>query len=106
MSSKFGLVVKFTLKSGHEEAFDELVGSTLPRVQKHEPGTLIYTCHTVEGQPSARVFYELYADRGAFDAHEEQPHVRHFLAAREQHLERVDVDFLTLVDGKGASTSS
>lgn len=101
MSGKFGLVVKFTLKPGHEEAFDDLVSTTLPGIQDHEPGTLIYTCHLVRDAPSERVFYEMYEDRAAFDAHEEQPHVRHFLAEREQHLAGVAVDFVTLVDGKG-----
>jgi len=51
------------------------------------------------------LFYELYRDQAAFDAHEQQPHVRRFLAEREQHLEGVAVDRLTLVDGKGISAS-
>jgi quinol monooxygenase YgiN len=97
----FGLVVKFTLKPGHEDAFDKLVDETLPGIRDREPGTLIYTCHVVQDAPAERVFYELYADRAAFDAHEGQPHVRSFLAEREQHLDGVAVDFLTLAGGKG-----
>lgn len=106
MSRSFGLVVRFTLRPGHEAEFDQLVSETLAGVRDHEPGTLIYTCHTVEGRPEQRVLYELYRDRAAFDAHEEQPHVRHFLAQREQHhVHGVEVDFLTLCDGKGVPTS-
>lgn len=106
MSGRFGLVVKFTLKPGHEEAFDQLVSETLPGIRDREPETLIYTCHRVRGMPGERLFYELYQDQEAFDTHEQQPHVRRFLAEREQHLEHAEVDFLTLADGKGLPVSS
>lgn len=105
MGDRFGLVVKFTLKPGHEEAFDELAISTLSGILDREPGTIIYACHEVPDAPRERVFYEMYRDRAAFEAHEEQPHVRHFLAEREQHVERFDVDFLTLSGGKGVSAA-
>lgn len=106
MIDSFGLAVKFTLRAGHEKAFDELVSDTLPGIRDREPGTLVYACHRVPDAPRERMFYELYRDREAFDAHGEQPHVRHFLAEREQHLEHVDVDVLTLLDGKGIPASS
>lgn len=103
MSDGFGLAVRFTLKPGHEEAFDRLASATLAGIRDEEPGTLVYACHTVEGRPELRVFYELYRDRAAFDVHEEQPHVRHFLAQRGQHLVGVEVDFLRPFDGKGVA---
>jgi len=94
-------VVRFTLKPGHEGSFDRLVAETLPRIRDAEPGTLIYACHEVHGAPSERVFYEMYRDHDAFETHERQPHVRRFLAEREQHLARMDVEFLTLDDAIG-----
>jgi quinol monooxygenase YgiN len=106
VSETFGLVVRFHLRPGHEPDFDALVSRTLEGIRGREPGTLIYTSHGVEGQPQQRVFYELYRDRAAFDAHEQEPHIRHFLTEREQHLESFEVDFLALLDGKGASASS
>ena len=39
-------------------------------VKANEPGTLVYASHTVEGQPLQRIFYELYRDEAAFEAHE------------------------------------
>ena len=69
-------------------------------VGDREPGTLVYACHRVEDAPRQRIFYELYRDRAAFDEHERQEYVRHFLAAREALLESTEVDFLTLADGK------
>jgi quinol monooxygenase YgiN len=98
----FGLSVRFTCKdAASAKGFDALVAETVPQIRQHEPGTLVYAVHTVEGQPLQRIFYELYRDRAAFDAHEEQPHTRHFLAAREKFLASVDVDFLALQIGKG-----
>jgi quinol monooxygenase YgiN len=94
--NRFALVVRFTLKAGHEDSFDDLVRDLLPQIKEHEPGTLVYAVHTVDGHPDERMFYEQYADRDAFAAHEQQPHVQEFLAEREQHLEAVEVDFLEL----------
>jgi quinol monooxygenase YgiN len=102
MSSGFGLVVRFELRDADAAAgFDALVTQTAEGIKKHEPGTLAYVVHTVPDEPNVRVFYELYADRAAFKAHEEQPHTRHFLAEREQYLSGLEVTFLQAQAGKG-----
>lgn len=100
VSAPFALVVRFNVRLGAETAFDDLVAQTAEAIREREPGTLVYACHQVSGSPQQRVFYELYRDRAAFDAHEEQPHVKHFLAARDALLDSFEVDFLTLNDGK------
>jgi quinol monooxygenase YgiN len=97
----FGLMVRFRLRPDGAAGFDRLVDETLPLIKAHEPGTLIYTVHTVEGDPDARVFYELYRDRHAFEEHERQAHVQRFLVRREEHLAGIEVDFLTLRSGAG-----
>lgn len=96
----FALVVRFTVRPGAEAAFDDLVTETTAAIREQEPGTLVYACHHVNEAPRERIFYELYRDRAAFDAHEEQPHVKHFLEARTALLESTEVDFMTLADGK------
>ena len=82
----FGLVVRFELLDGHEEAFDALTAETVASIRATEPGTLVYLTHTERESPGVRVFYELYRDEAAFQAHEETEHVRRFLAERKQHL--------------------
>src|SRR6266568_1540988 len=99
----FGLVVRFTLKDGATADFDRLMEMTVPEIHRHEPGTLVYAVHQVDGEPNTRIFYELYRDRAAFDEHERQEHTRHFLAERERYLSGPpQVDFLALQTAAGA----
>src|SRR5581483_3937443 len=100
----FGLVVRFVCKDETSaEGFDALVAATVEQIQQHEPGTLVYASHKVDGKPLERIFYELYRDRAAFDAHEEQPHTRHFLGERGNYLASYEVDWLELQSGKGTA---
>jgi len=99
-AAPFALMVRFTVRQGSEAAFDTLVAQTAAGIRESEPGTLVYACHAVQDQPRQRIFYELYRDRPAFEAHEASPHTRRFLADRTAMLESTDVDFLDLTDGK------
>lgn len=95
-------MVRFTCKDeAAARAFDELVARTGEEIRAHEPGTVIYAVHRVDGRPLERIFYELYRDEAAFQAHESQEYVRSFLAEREQYLASTEVDRLDLVGGKG-----
>lgn len=82
----FGLVVRFQLLEGHEEAFDALVAETVTKIGEREPDTLAYVTHIEADKPLVRVFYELYRDSVSFDEHENSDHGRRFLAEREAHL--------------------
>jgi quinol monooxygenase YgiN len=106
LARAFGLVVRFTVEEGSEAEFDELVAATVVEIARHEPGTLLYVVHAVEGEPRVRIFYELYRDHDAFLAHEDQPHTRHFLAQRERLLDAVDVDRLTPTAYAGLSAEA
>src|ERR1700689_2963654 len=100
----FGLCVRFTCKDeASAEGYDRLVAETVVGLKAGEPGTLIYACHRVEGQPLQRIFYELYRDRAAFEAHEAAPHTRRYLDQRGQYLASTEVDRLTLQAGKGTT---
>jgi quinol monooxygenase YgiN len=103
MENAFGLVVRFTVRPGAEEPFDRLVRATVEKIRANEPDTLIYACHTVPAQRQQRIFYELYRNRVAFETHEQQPHVKAFLAEREQYVATTEVDFLALTTAKGVN---
>ncbi len=100
----FGLFVRFTCKDeASAEAYDQLVAETVEAIKANEPGTLVYASHLVKGQPLQRIFYELYQDKAAFEAHEAAPHTRRYLDERDQYLATTEVDWLTLQTGKGTN---
>lgn len=82
----FALLVRFSLRPGHENAFDALVAETLAAITTEEPDTIVYATHAQAAEPSVRVFYECYRSHDAFQAHEAAPHTRRFLSERTQHL--------------------
>ncbi|WP_024799359.1 putative quinol monooxygenase [Nocardia sp. BMG51109] len=101
----FALVVRFDLQDAAKAgAFDRLVAETVNGIIQHEPGTLVYSTHTVENEPLARVFYEVYRDRDAFEEHERQPHTKHFLSERDKYVSSSRVEFLTPAAAKGLPT--
>jgi quinol monooxygenase YgiN len=103
-ATPFALVVRFTVRPEAETQFDALVAKTTADIREREPGTLVYACHSVQGKPQQRIFYELYRDQAAFHVHEASEHTRRFLTEREPLLEATQVDFLTLTDGKTPAT--
>lgn len=83
----FGIAVRFDIRDESVvEEFDTLVAETVEKIKTDEPGTLIYAVNRVEGEPLSRVFYELYADEDAFEAHEAYPHTSAMLAKLPDYL--------------------
>jgi quinol monooxygenase YgiN len=85
----FVVVVRFELREGHEAAFDQILQETIEHVGASEPRTLCYFVSRVDGDPSTRIFVELFGDKEAFKAHEKRPGRKfmegdgeHFVAAR------------------------
>lgn len=100
MASGYALIVRFTCRDADAaQQFDALVNRTLEGIRT-EAGTLIYVSHTPVDEPLVRVFYELYANKDAFQIHETQPHTRHMLKEREQYLASTEVTFLNETAGK------
>ncbi len=79
-------------------AFDQLVADAVPLIHDREPGTLTYDTYTVEGDPLARVFYEVYADAEAHAEHERQPHTVDFLNAVRAIVSNIRVEQLHASD--------
>ena len=97
----FALVVRFDLPDAAAAAeFDALVRGVLPGIGTEEPGTLLYLTHAVEGEPLARIFYEVYRDRAAHAAHEERPATAEFLRRVQELVASVRVELLH-PDGDG-----
>lgn len=96
LANACGFIVIFTLREGAARPFDRLAEMAVEAIHEREPGTLLYACHTVADAPQQRIFYELYRDREAMQEHERQPHVRRFIAEREEYVLATNVVRLKL----------
>jgi quinol monooxygenase YgiN len=74
----FAVVVRFTVRDGHEAEFDDLIARAAAGVRSHEPSTLVYAWHRLEDQPRQRISYGLWDDRAAMLIHAGHLHMRHF----------------------------
>lgn len=92
----YGLIAIFTLVEGADGAFDRLTERTVHAVREGEPGTLLFSCHTVANMPQQRIFYELYRDRQAYEDHQRQPHVQRFSVERRPYVLATNVIELKL----------
>jgi quinol monooxygenase YgiN len=99
----YALVVRFDIRDdGAAREFDTLTAQAVAEITEKEPGTLVYATHVVEGEPLARVFYEVYRNRDAFQAHEDAQHVKDFHAAKNPLLVGTHrVEFLAAGPNKG-----
>ena len=99
----FALVVRFDVRDEESASlFDELTAEAVADIRAKEPGTLVYATHVLDGEPLSRVFYEVYVDEAAFQAHESARHVKDFHARKNPLLVRHQrVEFLTVSIAKG-----
>lgn len=103
----FALVVRFNIRDEESAVrFDQLTADVVEQIRIREPGTLVYATAMVEGEPLARVFYEVYADKEiAFQAHETAPYVNEFHAKKNPLLVDHRVELLAPGVAKGLPES-
>lgn len=78
-AAAYAVVAEVRAKPGME---DELRAITLPLVAKvrNEPNNLLYFLHEDRESPGHFVFYEIFASRADFEAHNATPHVQAWFA--------------------------
>jgi quinol monooxygenase YgiN len=96
----YGQITVYTLLDGREEAFDRLAEDAVRAARDAEPDTLVYVCHEVVNAPTQRIFYQLFRDRSALQAHQRLPQVQRFLAESRSHVLVTNVIELKLHDAK------
>lgn len=77
-SLAFVVIAEFQVKPGKLEAFLEAAQDDARHSVSDEPGCRQFDVICPEGESDTVVFYEVYDDRPAFDAHLETPHLRRF----------------------------
>ncbi|GAB3479746.1 putative quinol monooxygenase [Nocardiopsis coralliicola] len=73
-----GIITIYTLANGGADTFDDCADAVVDEVDRREPDTLLFACHTVPSAPQQRIVYAIYRDELAQEEHEQQPHVREF----------------------------
>ncbi len=81
----FSLVARFKATAGHEEA---LKAALLPCVgpTREEAGCHSYILHQAVEEPTLFVFFEVWRDQAALDAHMATPHFKRLVEAATPHL--------------------
>ncbi|MDO9263561.1 MAG: putative quinol monooxygenase [Desulfosalsimonadaceae bacterium] len=69
------VVAKIKALPGKEAEMEQALLDVIPKV-KEEPGTLIYTLHRDQNDPSVFLFYEKYKDMDALVAHSSTPYFK------------------------------
>jgi len=78
----YGRIAIYTLLDAGADEFDRLAGQVVEQVRTGEPDTLAYVVHGVPSAPLQRILYQLYADRAAYDRHQERSYVAEFESRR------------------------
>jgi quinol monooxygenase YgiN len=81
--------------------FDRFTANVFEHVSDHEPGTLVFASHGVEGQPLTRVFYEVYRDLADANIHARAEPLRELLARHKSLVASVEIEQLILQQAKG-----
>lgn len=64
--------------AGKETEAEAALKQMVVAVEGKEPGALAYACHKVADAPGQFLFYEIYRDQAACDAHMVTPHFESF----------------------------
>src|SRR5215469_5376803 len=96
----FGQIAIYTLLEERVDDFDRLTKEVVRKVRGQEPDTLVYIVHAVPSAPMQRILYEVYRDRGAYEAHKRQPYVTAFEADRRPYVLATNIIELGLQQAK------
>ena len=77
------VVATLRAAAGKADALAALLVEQAGVIRKTEPRCLAYRVHRSTRDPAAFLFYEIYADEAAFDAHRASPHLAQYRKRRE-----------------------
>ena len=95
------VVAKLKVQSGKEQTFRQEAEKMIGYVKANEPGTQVYVLHQAAADPTEFMFYELYADQAALDAHGKSDAMKQFFGTVGGLLAgRPDIAFYQELAGK------
>src|SRR5271154_6128359 len=72
------LIAKLKVQPGKEAEFEAAGKEMVATVKTAEPGVLAYVLHKNAKDPTEFIYYEVYQDQAAFDAHGKTDHMKAF----------------------------
>jgi quinol monooxygenase YgiN len=84
MANVLTVVAKIRAAKGKGDALAALLTEQAAAVRKAEPGCLLYRPHRSAKDPDLFLFYEMYQDDAALEAHRKAPHLAAFRERRER----------------------
>jgi quinol monooxygenase YgiN len=84
MANALTVIAKVRAAKGKGDALAALLTEQAAAVLAAEPGCLLYRPHRSTRDPDVFVFYEVYVDEAALEAHRQAPHLTAFRERREQ----------------------
>lgn len=84
MNDVLTVVARIRAARNKGDALATLLSEQAASVLGAEPGCLVYRVHRSTKDPELFLFYEMYVDDAAFDAHRKAPHLAAYRQRREQ----------------------
>ncbi len=83
MTNETVVVAKLRAAPGQADTLAALLVEQAACVRQNEPGCLVYRVHRSAGDPDVFLFYEVYVDDAAFDAHRSSAHLAEYRKRRD-----------------------
>jgi quinol monooxygenase YgiN len=81
------VVARIKVRAGTEAEAEQAFRKQIEYVTREEPGTELYVLHRSRKDPTVFLFYERYADAGAFDRHGKSAAIQELFRALQPLLE-------------------
>jgi len=78
---KLLVVARWEAKDGQADKVADILSRFLPEAQR-EPGAKLFLISRAKDNPAQFLFYELFADEDAFEAHQESAHFKTYIAGQ------------------------
>ncbi|MDQ6916576.1 MAG: antibiotic biosynthesis monooxygenase [Pseudomonadota bacterium] len=95
MANELTVVAKLRAAKDKGDALAALLTEQIGVVRSAEPGCLVYRLHRSTKDPELFLFYEVYEDQAAYDAHRKAPHLA---ACRERREKEALIDGVVEVE--------
>lgn len=76
--SRMAFTVEWEVRDGNADAAADIIARFLPEARK-EPGVELLMINRGTANPSHFLFYEVFRDAAAFEAHQQTPHFRQMI---------------------------